>query len=294
MNRMLRYPLQVAAGILLLIGTLAGCAGEDGVASAAPGQPRLRVSTTTSLYDTGLWNALEDRFEPQTGVRLDIIYAGTGIALEYGQRGDVDALAVHDKAREEKFIADGYGVERVPFAYNYFVIAGPADNPAGLAGLSPEDAFRKLYEDRTAAFISRGDDSGTHAKEKAIWKAAGLDYEALRSSGTWYIDRGGGMGPSLLMAAEKQAYVLSDIGTFLAFQSDTGLVSIVEKGGIMLNVYSAIAVSPEVTDAGRFARAQGLIDFLVSDEIQEFIADYGVQEYGRSLFTPCAGNEPAG
>jgi len=294
MNRMLGYPLQAAAGILLLIGTLAGCVGDDGVVGAAPGQPRLRVSTTTSLYDSGLWNALEDRFEPEHGVRLDIVYAGTGIALEYGQRGDVDALAVHDKAREEKFIADGFGVERVPFACNYFVIAGPKDDPAGLAGLGPEDAFRKLYEVKTAAFISRGDDSGTHAKEKAIWKAAGLDHETVRSSGTWYIDRGGGMGPSLLMAAEKQAYVLSDIGTFLAFKGDTGLESIVEKGGIMLNVYSAIAVRPEVTDAERFARAQGLIDFLVSDEMQEFIGDYGVKEYGRALFTPCAGNEPTG
>jgi tungstate transport system substrate-binding protein len=292
MSRLLRYPLMVAAGILLLIGALAGCAGDDGVVGAAPGQPRLRVSTTTSLYDTGLWNALEDRFEPEHGMRLDIVYAGTGIALEYGQRGDVDALAVHDRAREEKFIADGYGVERVPFAYNYFVIAGPKDDPAGLAGLDPEEAFKKLFEEQATAFISRGDDSGTHAKEKAIWKAAGLDYEAVRTSGTWYIDRGGGMGPSLLMAAEKQAYVLSDIGTFLAFQGDTGLESIVEKGGIMLNVYSAIAVRPEVTEPARFARAQTLIDYLVSDEMQKFIGDYGVKEYGKSLFTPCAGNEP--
>jgi tungstate transport system substrate-binding protein len=293
MNRLLRKPLPAAVGVLLLIGALAGCAGDDGVVGAAPGQPRLRVSTTTSLYDTGLWNALEDRFEPEHGIRLDIIYAGTGIALEYGQRGDVDALAVHDREREEKFIAGGYGVERVPFAYNYFVIAGPKDDPAGLAGLDPEEAFKKLYEEQTTAFISRGDDSGTHAKEKAIWKAAGLDYEAVRTSGTWYIDRGSGMGPSLLMASEKQAYVLSDIGTFLAFQRDTGLVSIVEQGGIMLNVYSVIAVRPEVTDPARFARAQTLIDYLISSEVQAFIGDYGVKEYGRSLFTPCAGNEPA-
>jgi tungstate transport system substrate-binding protein len=278
--------------IVMLVVVLPGCAGNDDGVRVVTREPRIRVSTTTSLYDTGLWNALEDEFEGRNDMRLDIVYAGTGIALEYGKRGDVDALAVHDKAREEAFIAEGYGVERVPFAYNYFVIAGPPDDPAALAGLGPEDAFRKLYEEQSASFVSRGDDSGTHSKEKAIWKAAGLDYEEVRTSGSWYIDRGGGMGPSLLMASEKQAYLLSDVGTFLAFQGDTGLEPIVEKGSIMLNVYSAIAVDPDVSSVERYERAQGLIDFLVSAEIQEYVGEYGVRDFGRPLFIPCAGNEP--
>lgn len=287
-----RHSVLLWAGTCALVAVLVGCAGIDGGLGVVASEPRLRVSTTTSLYDTGLWNVLEDRYEQQHDVRLDIVYAGTGIALEYGRRGDVDVLAVHDKAREDQFISGGYGVERVPFAYNYFVIVGPADDPAGLATLGPEEAFRTLYQSRSVSFISRGDDSGTHAKEQAIWKAVGLDYEEVRASGAWYIERGGGMGPTLLMAAEKQAYTLSDMGTFLAFQQDTGLVSIVERGSIMLNVYSVIAISPEISTPAQYERAQTLINFLVSREIQELIGEYGRRDFGRPLFTPCAGDEP--
>lgn len=292
MKQLLRSPVVLPACILMLAGLLAAWAGGEGLVRAVTAEPRLRLSTTTSLYDTGLWSALEDEFGRKHDIRLDVVYAGTGIALEYGRRGDVDALAVHDRAREERFIAEGYGVERVPFACNYCVIAGPADDPAGLGGLGPEYAFRRLFEQRTASFISRGDDSGTHAKEKAIWQAAGLDYEAVRASGPWYVERGGGMGPTLLMAAEKQAYVLSDIGTFVAFQRDSALVPIIERGGIMRNVYSALAVRPEISGPERYQRAQLLIDFLVSEEVQAFIGQYGVHDFGRSLFTPCVGNEP--
>jgi len=283
----------VLAGIYVPpMGLPLGCAEADGHIGVVAGQERLRVSTTTSLYDTGLWNILEDRYERQHGIRLDIVGAGTGIALEYGWRGDVDVLAVHDWVREEQFIAEGHGVERVPFAHNYFAIVGPADDRAGLATLKPDEAFRTLYQSLSVSFISRGDGSGTHAKERAIWKAAGLDYEEVRASGAWYLERGGGMGPTLLMAAEKQAYALSDIGTFLAYQGDTRLASMVERGGIMLNVYSAIAIPPEVTSAARYRRAQTLIGFLVSREVQELIGDYWRRDFGRPLFTPCAGAEP--
>jgi len=273
-----------------VIAGVAGCGSSDG-SSIIQAQDRLRIATTTSLYDTGLWNALEDRFEQEQGIRLDILYAGTGIALEYGRRGDVDAVAVHAKATEEQFIADGYGIERVPFAYNYFVIVGPESDPAGIKGLSPEDAVKKLYETQTA-FISRGDESGTHIKEKAIWKAAGFDYEAVTTSGAWYVEAGKGMGPTLQMAAEMEAYTMSDIGTFLAYKADTGLVTIVDSGSILLNVYSFIAINPDKVEGADAEKAQILADFLVSDEIQQFIEDYGKADYGTSLFTPCAGNEP--
>jgi len=222
--------------LLVVLGMLASiyaCSSGGGILKA---QERLKVATTSSLYDTGLWALLEPKFEEKYDVELDVLYANTGIAIEYGKRGDVDALAVHDKARELAFISDGYGTTRSPFAYNYFVIAGPASDPLGLKDLSPEEAFKKLAESKTAKFISRGDDSGTHSKEKAIWKAAGYTYADVQKSGDWYVEAGRGMGPTLVMAGELQGYTLSDIGTFLAFKSDTGLVSVVQKGSIMLNV----------------------------------------------------------
>lgn len=258
--------------------------GPGGV-PALPKKGRLRVATTTSLYDTGLWGYLEPMFEKAYGVELDVLYAGTGIALEYGRRGDVDVITVHDRIREEAFIAEGLGSERVIFAYNHFVIVGPENDPAGIRGLSPEEAFSKLAETDAAPFISRGDESGTHAKEKQIWAAAGHDYESIRKSGGWYVEAGTGMGPTLSMAAEKGAYTLSDIGTFLAYKSKTGLRVLVDEGASLLNVYSAIVCtktkSPEM--------ARNLVTFLTSEEIQRLIGEYGKADFGEPLFTPCAG-----
>lgn len=270
------------------VETIEAVAPQPTGVAPMPGVPRLRVATTTSLYDTGLWGYLEPMFEEATGVELDVLYAGTGKALDWGMRGDVDVVTVHAKSREIQFIEDGYGVERVPFAYNYFLIVGPEDDPAGIAGMQPEEAFTTLMNNGTAVFVSRGDDSGTHSKEKAIWASAGYDYEAdVRTAGEWYVEGGSGMGPTLVMANEMQAYTLSDIGTFLAYQGELDLVPVVDEGDVLLNVYSVIAVSgssnPEM--------AQALVDFLVSDEVQTLIGEYGVEAYGRQLFTPCAGED---
>ena len=289
MKRIFLYQSVILVLISLLMGSF-GCAAPG--AEAMPPTPRLRVATTTSLYDTGLWGYLEPMFEQEYNVELDIMYAGTGKALEYGQRGDVDVITIHDKARETQFIAEGYGVERVPFAYNYFLIVGPPADPAGIKGLSPEEAFQRLMDSAGASFISRGDDSGTHSKEKKIWQAAGYDYEAVRNAGSWYIEAGSGMGPTLMMASEKQAYTLTDMGTYLAYQGKLELVPIVDKGDILLNVYSAIAVSPEANSKTNIDMANNLIAFLTSAQIQELIGSYGVKEYGMRLFTPCAGAEP--
>lgn len=267
------------------------------------GKERLRVATTTSLYDTGLWDYLEPKFEKEYGIEVDILYAGTGIALEYGKRGDVDVIAVHSKAREEQFVAEGYGVKRVPFAYNYFLIVGPAADPAGIKGLSPEDAFSKLLEEginnpKQVKFVSRGDDSGTHAKEKAIWKAVGFDYETIQES-SWakskdggYLEPGGGMGQILRIASENEAYTLTDMGTFLSYKNKLDLVPIVDKGSILLNVYSVIAINPEKHPKTNAEMAESLVNFLTSPETQELVGKYGVKEYGVQLFTPCAGAEP--
>ena len=294
--------------VVLIILTIMVTACATG-ASVLPAQERLRVATTSSLYDTGFWAYLEPKFEQKYNVALDIIYANTGIAIEYGKRGDVDALTIHDKAREQQFVADGYGVKRNPFAYNYFLIVGTTNDPAGIKNLTPEAAFKKLIEEGTKnpaqiRFVSRGDGSGTHSKEQAIWKAAGFNYTAGVEGSSWakagaeggYMEAGKGMGPILLMASEKKAYTLTDIGTFLAYKGKLNLVPIVEtaagKVSILLNVYSVIALNPQKFPNVNIKMAQNLVDFFISPEGQNLIGSYGVKDYGKSLFTPCAGNEP--
>ena len=273
--------LLAAALLLSLVAMLPAC-GQKG---------RLRLATTTSLYDTGLWGYLEPMFEDRYDVELDIIYAGTGKALSWARAGDVDVIAIHSRTREEQFVADGYGVERVPFAYNYFIIVGPETDPANISDMSPEDAFVRLMTEgqgnTEVKFISRGDDSGTHGKEKSIWASAGYDYEDVRTSGGWYIEGGSGMGPTLVMADEMEAYTLSDIGTFLAYKGDLDLVPVIDEGEILLNVYSVLAVTSSMYPD----MAQNVVDFLTSEEIQELIGTYGVEEYGTPLFTPCASQD---
>ena len=270
-----------------LIAVMAGC-----TASTASPVTRLRVATTTSLYDTGLWEYLEPMFEEKYGVELDVMCAGTGKALEYGRRGDVDVIVVHSPTQEEQFVAEGYGIRRVPFAYNYFIIVGPPGDPAGIKDLSPDGAFKRLMESGRGSFVSRGDDSGTHSKEKNIWAEAGYDYQAVQNAGTWYIEAGAGMGPTLMMASEKEAYTLTDMGTYLAYKGKLELVPLVVQGSLLLNVYSAIAVNPQMVPETKVDMANNLISFLTSPEIQELIGDYGVREYGIQLFAPCAGAEP--
>lgn len=281
-------------GLVLCLVVAAGCANGH-VASGHPLAPeqRLRVATTTSLYDTGLWGYLEAIFEEQYGVEVDVLSAGTGIALEYGRRGDVDAITVHSKSREEEFVREGYGIERVPFAYNYFLIVGPASDPAGIHGMTPEDAFERLFDTGAGSFISRGDDSGTHAKEKAMWNAAGYDYETVREAGNWYVEAGRGMGPTLLMTSEEQGYTLSDAGTYMTYKGEADLVPLVDQGSILLNVYSVIAGNPKMNAGINAEMAGNMVKFLTSREIQELIGNYGVEEFGMQLFTPCAGAEPS-
>ena len=210
--------VSILAAVLLTLGSLSV------LAACEQSTARLKVATTTSLYDTGLWGYLEPMFEEEYDTELDVLYAGTGKALEWGQRGDVDVITVHSKSREQQFVTDDYGVERISFAYNYFLIVGPEDDPAGIQGLIPEAAFQELMENGEGSFVSRGDDSGTHGKEKAIWKAAGYEYEAVQGAGAWYLEAGTGMGPTLTMASEKQAYTLTDMGTYLAFKGKLELV----------------------------------------------------------------------
>ncbi len=287
------FKLAISLVLIGLTASIVGCNTSPSEASPLPPRVRLRVATTTSLYDTGLWSYLEPMFEAKYDVELDVMYAGTGKALEYGRRGDVDVITVHSKAREVEFIAEGYGIQRVPFAYNYFLIVGPAADPAGIKGMPPADAFQKLMDTGSGNFISRGDESGTHVKEKAIWKTAGFEYTDVQKAGSWYIETGSGMGPTLAMASEKQGYTLTDMGTYLAYQGKLELAPLVDKGGILLNVYSAIAVNPEKVKIKNIDMANNLVSFLVSHDVQELIGKYGVEKYGMQLFTPYAGAEPS-
>jgi len=282
--------IRVALAALLLTGaTSPRPSPARGEIPAAHAAGRLRVATTTSLYDSGLWDTLEPLFERETGLELDILYAGTGIALEYGRRGDVDAIAVHSPRREAEFIAEGFGVERVPFARNSFLIVAPPDDPAGLRGLSPEAAFRALQRRASTPFISRGDDSGTHERELEIWRRAGIDPDALRAAGAgWYIESGRGMGPTLQMASEKGACTLCDIGTFLAWRGRLDLVPVVRRGEALRNTYSVIVCTAANASPARRAAADALVRFLVSPEIQARIGAFGEERFGEPLFEPVA------
>ena len=258
-------------------------AAEEAAAPAADaaGNTVIRLSTTTSVNDSGLLPYLQPAFEAATGYTLEVTSAGTGAAIEKGRTGDADALLVHAKASEEEFIEEGFGVERVPFMYNYFVIVGPADDPAGIASATTAaDAFKAIAESGST-FVSRGDDSGTNKKELQIWEAAGV---TPGEGEEWYVNVGDGMGATLTRAAEMQGYTLTDKGTYLSHEAKDQLALLLGEAEDMKNTYSMIAISPEAWPDTNSAGAEAFINWMTSDEAKALIADYGVEEYGEPLF----------
>jgi tungstate transport system substrate-binding protein len=305
---MQRNKLYILGSVLcvLLLGAVlfTGCTGTDttdGTPAATPTatappatEQELHIATTTSLFDTGLLDYLTPMFEEKYDADVKIISAGTGKALEYGERGDVDVMMVHDPVREQAFVDNGFGVNHRTFAYNYFVIVGPESDPAEIQGLQPEEAVNSIYEagaeNPEVVFVSRGDDSGTHAKEKAIWASAGYEYADVQNAGDWYLESGAGMGTTLTLADEKAAYTVSDIGTFLAYQGDIDLVILVEEGDTLLNPYGVMQINPEKYPDVNSTLAKEWINFLISPEIQDEIGNFRVDEFGRPLFFPAQGN----
>ena len=257
-------------------------------AAPAPEDPVVRLATTTSVNDSGLLPYLLPAFEAKTGYKVEVASAGTGIAIGYAKSGDADLLLVHSKKQEEAFIEEGYAsTERLSFMYNYFVIVGPAEDPAGIKDLATAaDCFKAIAE-ADAGFASRGDNSGTHNKETAIWESAEID----PAEESWYASVGSGMGDTLTKANEMAVYTLTDKATFLSMKDSLpNLVILKEEADDMKNTYSLLGVNPEAeafADADvkiNTAGAQALIDWMLSDEAKELIAAYGVEEYGEQLF----------
>ncbi|MGQ9693476.1 MAG: substrate-binding domain-containing protein [Thermodesulfobacteriota bacterium] len=243
------------------------------------------LATTTSTQDTGLLDLLIPIFEKKTGFFVKTIAVGSGQAMAMGRKGEADVLLVHSPEAEKKFMADGYGNNRRLVMHNDFLIVGPPADPAKIKGIrSASEAFKKIAA-ANALFLSRGDNSGTHAKEKKIWKATAISPEEKK----WYHQTGLGMGQTLNVAAEKKGYTLTDRGTYLALRKNLGLEKLVEGDALLLNIYHVIEVNPAKWPKVNARGGKVIADFLVAKEAQEIIKTFGVDKFGSPLFFPDAG-----
>ena len=249
-----------------------------------PADPELLMATTTSTDNTGLLDYLQPYFEEATGYDISWTAVGTGAAIQMGVDGEVDVILVHSKASEEQFVADGNGVERFQVMYNDYVIVGPTGG--AVAYTNDIDAALTQIKDEGLTFVSRGDDSGTHKAELKLWKALDVDVTTL---GDAYVSAGAGMGDTLVMADEMDAYCLTDRGTWLAKKANFPEMEVVVEGSAgLLNQYGVIAVNPEVYPDTNIDGANAYIEWICSEEVQALIADFGVAEYGEPLFFPNA------
>jgi len=270
----------MAAGIFM-------AAGFTTPVDAAAVQKNIILATTTSTQDSGLLDVLIPIFEKKTGYFVKTIAVGSGQAMAMGQKGEADVLLVHSPAAEKKFVEEGYGVNRRLVMHNDFIIVGPPGDPAGIRGMKKaSEAFKKIADSKSI-FMSRGDNSGTHVKEKDVWKAAGVKYEGE----TWYQQTGLGMGQTLAVAAEKKTYTLADRGTYLALKKNLGLDILVEGDVILLNIYHVIEVNPKKWPKVNAPGGKAFADFMVSKGTQNIIKTFGVDKFGSPLFFPDAGKK---
>jgi tungstate transport system substrate-binding protein len=264
---------QIIASILVLAGA----------APAATQEKSILVASTTSTQDSGLFGHILPLFKTKTGIGVKVVAQGTGQALDTGRRGDADVVFVHAKPQEEKFVAEGFGVKRYPVMYNDFVLIGPRDDPAGAKGKDIAAALSAIKQ-KQATFISRGDRSGTHAAELALWQAAGIDI--AKEKGRWYREIGQGMGAALNIAAASNGYVLADRGTWISFKNRGTLAILVEGDKRLFNQYGVMLVNPARHPHVKKEFGQAFIDWLISPEGQNAIADYKID--GKQLFFPNA------
>ena len=271
---MLSRRMLVIAAALALLGTAPAHAQDKSIV----------VSSTTSTQDSGLFGHILPLFKAKTGIDVKVVAQGTGQALDTGRRGDADVVFVHAKPQEEKFIADGAGVKRYPVMYNDFILVGPKSDPAGVKGMTDVTEAFKVIKAKGAPFISRGDRSGTHAAELALWKAAGIDIG--KDKGPWYKEIGQGMGAALNTASAANAYVLADRGTWLSFKNRGDLDILVQGDKRLFNQYGVILVNPAKYPHVKKDLGQAFIDWLIAPEGQKAIADYKIN--GQQLFFPDA------
>ncbi|HXG42132.1 MAG TPA: substrate-binding domain-containing protein [Dehalococcoidia bacterium] len=267
----------LAALAALALGLLSvGCGTSDAVI----------LATTTSTQDSGLLDVLVPMFEKRTGYRLKVVAVGSGQALEMGRRGDADVVLAHSPEDEERFMAEGHGLDRRLVMHNDFIIVGPPSDPAHIAGLGPVEALKRIAASGSL-FISRGDDSGTHKLELRLWRQAGID----PSGRDWYQQTGQGMGATLTIAAQKGGYTLTDRATYLALSRTFHLAVLVEGDPQLYNVYHVMRVNPAVHPKVNERGALAFVEFLVSPEAQEVIASFGIDRYGQPLFFADAGRD---
>ena len=245
------------------------------------------MATTTSTQDSGLLDVLIPIFEKKTGYRVKTIAVGSGQSMAMGQKGEADMLLVHSPDAEKKFVAEGYGVNRRLVMHNDYIVVGPAEDPAKIKGMKPTTEVFKKIAAAGALFLSRADNSGTNSKEKAIWKAAGINPEGQK----WYQQTGLGMGQTLNVTAEKKGYTLADRGTYLALKKNLRLDILMEGDAILLNIYHVIEVNPAKWPKVNQAGAKAFADFMVSKEVQEIVKTFGVDKFGSPLFFPDAGKK---
>jgi len=243
----------------------------------ARAEERLRMSTTTSTENSGLLSVLLPPFEKKNGCKVDVVAVGTGKALKLGEAGDVDVVFVHARSLEDKFVANGFGVDRRDVMYNDFVLLGPPDDPAGVGKANNAPAAFRAIAAKESPFISRGDESGTHQKEKEIWASAGIS-----PRGAWYVEAGQGMGEVLTMATQKRGYTLSDRGTYIAFRKKSDLVVLRQGDKNLWNPYGIIAVNPRKHPHVKYDLAMKLVDYVTGPEGRSLIAGFKID--GEPLF----------
>lgn len=242
------------------------------------------LATTSSTQDSGLLDVLVPDFQDKTGYIVKVIAVGTGAALEMGKKGDADVLLVHAPAAEKELVESGDVTDRRLVMHNDFVIVGPADDPAKVRGMVNATDALKMIADAQAIFVSRGDDSGTHKMELALWEGAGMSPE-----GSWYQSSGQTMGATLKIASEKGGYTLTDRATYLATQKDLALVILVEGDKVLYNVYHVMVVNPEKHAGVNYEGARAFADYITSSETQKMIGEFGLEKFGQPLFVPDAG-----
>jgi tungstate transport system substrate-binding protein len=272
---------------ILLSGIVISLLFITGMTSIQAQPKTIILATTTSTQDSGLLDVLLPIFEKKTSYFVKTIAVGSGQAMAMGQKGEADVLLVHSPAAEKKFVAEGYGINRRLIMHNDFIIVGPLGDLAKIKGVKPtSEAFKKIASEK-ALFMSRGDNSGTHSKEREIWKAAGINPEGEK----WYQQTGLGMGQTLNVAAEKKGYTLADRGTYLALKKNLGLDILVEGDAILLNIYHVIEVNPAKWPKVNVTGGKAFADFMVSKETQDIIKTFGVGKFGSPLFFPDAGKK---